>query len=117
MEWEVALLNVLAPFLPVEVPKYGSQICLEYWENEFDQSIDVAMRFNGYYQPIFIEHYVESLVAWMKSELCVDRAVSGVLKDINDSEVFTGGDARQEQAGSFRRWVKCDFGLFERKKG
>lgn len=54
---------MLAPFLPVEVPKYGAQICLEYWENEFDQSIDVAMRFNGYYQPIFIEHYVESLVA------------------------------------------------------
>lgn len=51
----------------MELPKYGAYLCLEYWENEFDQSIDVAMRYNGQYLPIFIEHYVESIVA------CLDR--------------------------------------------
>lgn len=59
----LAMLNVLTPFLPSDIPPYASNICLEYWQNQFDNSIDVAMRYNGSYQPIFIEHYVESIVS------------------------------------------------------
>ena len=60
--WCIAILTVLTPFLPCEVPPYGANICIEYWKNQFDNSFDVALRYNGEYQPIFIEHYVESIV-------------------------------------------------------
>lgn len=56
------MLNVLTPFRPNDVPPYASNICIEYWQNQFDNSIDVAMRYNGEYEPIFIEHYIESIV-------------------------------------------------------
>lgn len=39
---------------------------IEYWKNQFDNSFDVALRYNGEYQPIFIEHYVESIVGTEK---------------------------------------------------
>ena len=64
--WCVAILTVLTPFLPCDVPPYAANICIEYWKNQFDNSFDVALRYNGEYQPIFIEHYVESIVGLRK---------------------------------------------------
>ena len=58
----VALLSILTPFIPMDYPQYGAYISLEYWKNQFDESIDVALRYNGAYQPIFIENYRESIV-------------------------------------------------------
>ncbi|KAK8790402.1 hypothetical protein WA171_001927 [Blastocystis sp. BT1] len=60
------ILTVLTPFLPCDVPPYAANICIEYWKNQFDNSFDVALRYNGEYQPIFIEHYVESIVGTEK---------------------------------------------------
>lgn len=61
------MLNVLTPFRPNDVPPYASNICIEYWQNQFDNSIDVAMRYNGEYEPIYIEHYIESIVRFIHS--------------------------------------------------
>lgn len=57
------MLNVLTPYYPSEVPRYGANICLEYWQNDFTKGIEVAMRYNGDYQPIFVEKYQEALVS------------------------------------------------------
>ena len=56
------MLKVLTPLTPWEIPPYASNICLEYWQNQFDNSIDVAMRYNGEYQTIYIEHFAGSIV-------------------------------------------------------
>lgn len=85
------LLNVLSPYSPMELPKYGAYLCLEYWENEFDQSIDVAMRYNGQYLPIFIEHYVESIIVPYKEfckTLTIPKYLLEVMRDKNKLAVL-----------------------------
>ena len=68
------MLNVLTPLTPCEIPPYASNICLEYWQNQFDNSIDMAMRYNGEYQTIYIEHFAGSIVG-EKREWHVDCQV------------------------------------------
>ena len=51
------MLNVLTPMLSIGIPKFGAYLCLEYWQNDFDKSMQVALRYNGEYEPILVEHY------------------------------------------------------------
>ena len=58
------MLNVLTPYWPSEIPRYGANISLEYWQTDFTKGIEVAMRYNGEYQPIFVENYQQALVCF-----------------------------------------------------
>ena len=60
------MLNVLTPMLDIGIPKFGAYICLEYWRNDFDKSMQVALRYNGEYEPILVERY-------QGEEVCVFR--------------------------------------------
>ena len=58
------MLNVLTPYWPSEIPRYGANISLEYLQNDFTKGTEVAMRYNGEYQPIFVENYQQALVCF-----------------------------------------------------
>ena len=78
------MLNVLTPYWPSEIPRYGANISLEYWQNDFTKGTEVAMRYNGEYQPIFVENYQQALVCFSITK----ESFSSSSKRVSNSGIY-----------------------------
>lgn len=92
------MLNVLTPMLSIGIPKFGAYLCLEYWQNDFDKSMQVALRYNGEYEPILVEHYQGEEVRTVWGNKTLDGDVRRFLQDADSSQVPLGHYAREEQS-------------------